>query len=174
MNAQEHLLACLNEECCEVGQIVDKALRFGLNDRNVLNPTGPTNRERLIEELNDMVGVIQKLEEAKILPRNWQSIARVKAKKMKVEKFMNYARKARCNEQRIYPPPVKCVVKIVRHRRALRVHQATAVGRPVCGGGKGGKSILAWQQDVGPCNCARCRQLINNKVTKEQNAHSTV
>ena len=92
MNATEHLLACLNEECCEVGQIADKSLRFGLADRNVLNPTGPTNRERMIEELNDLVGVIQMLEEEKILPRNWQSVSRIKAKKMKVEKFMNYAR----------------------------------------------------------------------------------
>lgn len=92
MNTAEHLLVCLNEECCEVGQIADKSLRFGLSDRNVLNPTGPTNRERLIEEMNDLVGIIQMLEDIGTLPKNWQSRSRIKAKKRKVKKFMDYAR----------------------------------------------------------------------------------
>ena len=61
---------------------------------------------------------------------------------------------------------MKCLVKNVTHSRALKVHQANANFAPVCGGGKGGKSVLGWQEDIGPCNCGRCRQLIQRKAAK--------
>ena len=92
MNTNEHLLVCLSEEATEVSQIVDKALRFGLDYRNVLNPTGPTNRERLIEELNDLQAVINMLINQGLLPDNWWDAEKQKAKCEKVFKFMLYAR----------------------------------------------------------------------------------
>ena len=92
MNAVEHLLVCLGEEGCEIAQDVDKALRFGLDDRNVLNPTGPTNRERIVIELNDLMAVKELLVEERVLPLKWLDRNRIDAKKAKVRKFMLYAR----------------------------------------------------------------------------------
>jgi hypothetical protein len=91
MNTVEHLLSCLAEECCEVGQLASKSMRFGVDDRNVLNPTGPTNRERLVEELNDVLAVIGLLQELSVLPSGWQSVSSQLSKQRKVVKFMNYA-----------------------------------------------------------------------------------
>lgn len=95
MNSTEHLLVCLNEEgvesALEMAKIADKALRFGLDDQNVLNPTGPTNRERLIDELNDLMGVIGLMVEHGILPAGWKDASKIDAKKDKVRKFMAYA-----------------------------------------------------------------------------------
>lgn len=92
MNAQEHLLTCLSEECAEVIQCVSKSLRFGLDDRNVLDPTGPTNRERLMGELADLRAVIGMLVARGIISEKWQDGERLDAKVDKVVKFMNYAR----------------------------------------------------------------------------------
>lgn len=51
------------------------------------------------------------------------------------------------------------LVKINRGR-AVKVHQANANNHPVCGGGRSGKSILAWQEDIGAVSCRRCKQLL--------------
>lgn len=91
MNLQEHLLTCLGEEGCEVGQITSKALRFGINDVNVLKPDGPSNEQRLIDELNDLVAVADLCVAYGILPKDWQNKDKQKAKMRKVEKFMAYA-----------------------------------------------------------------------------------
>lgn len=42
MNTTKHLLTCLAEESSEIIKDVSKSLRFGLDDRNVLDPRGPT------------------------------------------------------------------------------------------------------------------------------------
>lgn len=91
MNTTEHLLTCLGEEGSEISQDVSKCLRFGLSDRNVLDPTGPTNCERLVNELNDMLGVASLLSEFGIIPANWMDPEKQIAKKRKVRKFMGYA-----------------------------------------------------------------------------------
>lgn len=91
MKPTEHLLTCLAEEAGEVAKDVHKSLRFGLNDRNVLKPDGPTNRERLIEELNDFMAVVDMLVQREILPANWQNSDKQEAKQHKVAKFMDYA-----------------------------------------------------------------------------------
>lgn len=91
MNTTEHLLTCVSEECVEVSKDIHKALRFGLEDVNVLNPTGPTNRQRIIEELNDLMATIELLEHYEILPRNWQDTEKQTQKRVKVRKFMAYA-----------------------------------------------------------------------------------
>ena len=93
MNHVEHLLTCLGEEGCEVAQDVAKSLRFGLSDRNVLNFTGPTNRERLINELNDLEAVADMLAAFDIIPLDWRDAKKQAAKKLKVMDFMDYAKK---------------------------------------------------------------------------------
>lgn len=103
MNESEHLLVCGNEEAVEIAretsnialalaQNFDKSLRFGLDDRNILHPDGPTNRERLISELNDLLVVIFLMEKHGIIPGDWRNADAVLAKVRKVEKFMEYAR----------------------------------------------------------------------------------
>lgn len=92
MNTTEHLLTCLAEEGAEVAHDCHKSLRFGLDDRNVLNPTGPTNRERIIKELNDLMGVVSMLVMKGILPPDWLNQHTIDAKVMRIVKFMNYAR----------------------------------------------------------------------------------
>jgi hypothetical protein len=96
MNHLEHLLTCLGEEGGEIAQQCSKSLRFGLSDRNVLNPTGPTNKERLIVELNDLLAVADMLADRGILPRDWPSKDLQIAKKARVKKFMDYSRKQGC------------------------------------------------------------------------------
>jgi len=61
MTNQEHLLACLSEECAEVIKNVNKALRFGLEDRHP--DKTETNFELISHELNDVYGVIELLGE---------------------------------------------------------------------------------------------------------------
>lgn len=91
MNFKEHLLVLLTEEAAEVAKETAMALRFGLWDRNVLNPGAPTNQERMIDELNDLMGVVAMLEEHEILPVDWRSAEKQKAKREKVMQFMLYA-----------------------------------------------------------------------------------
>lgn len=94
MNETGHLLQKLQEECNEVGKEGSKCVLFGLDDRNALevvtNPNYPTNRELLAQELDDLQGVIEMLRERGILPAS--DPARVAAKKVKVLKWMDYAR----------------------------------------------------------------------------------
>lgn len=98
MNTIEHLLVCLAEECGEVAKECHKALRFGLDDQLTLNPDGPrgtegpTNREKIIAELNDLCGVVRMLEERGVLPRSCMLDTTAQTTKaFKVGRFMRYA-----------------------------------------------------------------------------------
>ena len=97
MNVHEHILTVLMEECAEVTKECSKALRFGLDDKLTLNPYGPrgteglTNREKLADELNDLIGVTHMLIMEGILPTDWQDAGKQQAKGEKVRKFMDYA-----------------------------------------------------------------------------------
>lgn len=91
MNTTEHLLTCTSEECVEVSKDIHKALRFGLDDINVLEPNGPTNRQRIIVELNDLKATLQLLVDCGILPPNWEDENLQLQKRRKVRKFMAYA-----------------------------------------------------------------------------------
>ncbi len=93
MNVHEHLLTCLAEECAEIAHVCSKSLRFGLEDQSPLDPNGPTNRERLVNELNDLAAVVILLTEQKILPQQWHNYDKIVAKKAKVKQFMEYAEK---------------------------------------------------------------------------------
>lgn len=92
MNAKEHILVCLGEEGAEVAQDVSKCLRFGINDVNFLNLSGPNNWQRLVNELNDLLAVADLAAEHGIIPVNWRSARKQRDKKAKVKKCMEYAR----------------------------------------------------------------------------------
>lgn len=88
MTRTEHLLACLAEECDEVGQRVMKALRFGLTE--VQPGQDKTNAERIAEELTDLVAVLEMLHDAKALPPLGMMPERWR-KHEKVEKYLRYS-----------------------------------------------------------------------------------
>ena len=92
MTVEEHLLVCLGEEGCEIAQAADKALRFGIEDINFLKPDGPNNRGRILDELNDLMGVVKLMVDLDILPEHWQNEHKQKQKIAKVIDCMNYAR----------------------------------------------------------------------------------
>lgn len=54
-----HKLVHLMEECAEVTQAAAKVLRFGLDSRSPR--TGRLNRERLREEMRDVVRAIERV-----------------------------------------------------------------------------------------------------------------
>jgi len=59
MTRSEHLLVILAEECNEVAQRVSKALRFGLEE--IQPGQGKTNAERISDELDDLMAVLEML-----------------------------------------------------------------------------------------------------------------
>lgn len=87
MNKQEHLLACLAEECAEIQQAVGKALRFGIN--NDYRETTPA--EDIARECCDLLAVIELLEEAGIIKKAATNEA-IQRKKEKVKAYMEYAK----------------------------------------------------------------------------------
>lgn len=90
MNRTEYLLVCLSEECAEIQQAVDKALRFGLD---VGFPGGKTtNAEDIAQEWVDAIGVMEMLEDDKII-KNIVTQENINKKKNKVNSYMKHSRK---------------------------------------------------------------------------------
>lgn len=89
MNLTEHLLTCAAEEGCEIGQAGHKALRFGLDD---INPKSrQTNRQDLVTEVNDLLGVLEMLQEHGVeLPGLFDRRA-IEAKKLRVLTWMEHS-----------------------------------------------------------------------------------
>lgn len=87
LERQEHLLACLAEECGEVAQVVGKCLRFGVDDYHPKTGNVP-NIELLRREFNDLVAVAEMLG---IEP----SREDMNAKQTKVAQYMTYAQKVK-------------------------------------------------------------------------------
>jgi NTP pyrophosphatase (non-canonical NTP hydrolase) len=58
MNSKENeILNILQEECAEVIQMVSKCRRFGMEERHLKD--GGTNRERLTEEIGDVICMLK-------------------------------------------------------------------------------------------------------------------
>lgn len=57
MNNEQHAFLKLSEECNEVAMICSKIMQFGLDSEY----EGKTNRQRLTEELNDIMGCLLNL-----------------------------------------------------------------------------------------------------------------
>lgn len=57
MNKEQHAFLKLGEECNEVAMLCSKIMQFGLDSEY----EGKTNKERLIEELNDIMGCLLNL-----------------------------------------------------------------------------------------------------------------
>ncbi len=91
MTKTEHLLTILSEECAEVSQRISKAIRFGLEE--VQPEQFATNAERIVEELADLWAVASLLEnEGAFKAHGDLFLDMVERKKLKVNKFMEYAK----------------------------------------------------------------------------------
>ena len=60
-NEQRELIVCLMEECSEVIKACSKTLRHGPNSFNPYIKHGPTNLQKLQEELSDIYDVVDRL-----------------------------------------------------------------------------------------------------------------
>jgi hypothetical protein len=89
MTRDEHLLVKLLEEAAEVQQRVTKALNFGIDE--VQPEQEMTNEQRIVEELNDFIAVVEMLQEAHVLKTALSKAAQT-AKKRKVEHYLEYSR----------------------------------------------------------------------------------
>lgn len=77
------------EECGEILQEGSKALRFGINDRF---EDRPSVQEKMVNELNDLHGVLTMLIQEGIIPRTYIDPVKVQAKIQKIETYMLYAK----------------------------------------------------------------------------------
>lgn len=82
---ERELLTILAEECCEVGQRVAKALRFGIDE--VQTGQNLTNAERIMQELGDVMAVIDQLESIGVVDRPRITDFRV-AKRPKLKSYL--------------------------------------------------------------------------------------
>lgn len=90
MNRNEHLLQCLTEECIEIAYDVSKALRFGLDD---VKPGGrETNREKIENEIADLLGVVEMLVDEGIISDPREQTNAIQDKKQRLRHYMHYAR----------------------------------------------------------------------------------
>jgi NTP pyrophosphatase (non-canonical NTP hydrolase) len=94
MNIHEHLLTCLAEESGEIAQAAHKALRFGIDDG--YPGTERTNRRDIVQEVNDLIGVLELLCENGIRLDGLLDREAIEAKKTKVKKYMEYAVERGC------------------------------------------------------------------------------
>lgn len=95
LSIQNHLLVCLSEEGSEVTQACCKALRFGLQDGQP-KYDNRTNIDLVCDEVNDLIGVLELLQENSVLPKVVLNRVAINAKKAKVRKYMEYAMDRGC------------------------------------------------------------------------------
>jgi NTP pyrophosphatase (non-canonical NTP hydrolase) len=63
---QEEIMLICQEECAEVAQAISKVFRFGVDGEHL----GATNRERLEEEIGDLLCMIEMMTEEGIIDAN--------------------------------------------------------------------------------------------------------
>ena len=91
MNRQQYLLIKLAEEASEVAQMALKTAQFGFDEKLEGQPY--TNRERMEQEVVDMLAIISMLQDESSF---WDEVndmldERVKAKVAKVNKYHGYS-----------------------------------------------------------------------------------
>jgi NTP pyrophosphatase (non-canonical NTP hydrolase) len=73
----KEVLLITQEECAEVTQAISKVFRFGLNERWP-EPINPTNKERLEEEVGDLLCMIDVMVENGIISDEKLNKARIR------------------------------------------------------------------------------------------------
>ena len=83
----KEILLITQEECAEVTQAISKVFRFGLNERWP-EPIDPTNKERLEEEVGDLLCMIDIMVENGIISDEKLNKART-SKRQKLKTWSN-------------------------------------------------------------------------------------
>ncbi len=90
MNKKELLLDICAEECSETAVRCSKAIRFTLEE--IQEGQSLTNAERIIQEFNDIVAVMEIMQQEgmidRVIDRDY-----ITAKKLKVDQWLGYSRK---------------------------------------------------------------------------------
>jgi NTP pyrophosphatase (non-canonical NTP hydrolase) len=81
---QEEIMLICQEECAEVAQAISKVFRFGVDGEHL----GATNRERLEEEIGDLLCMIEMMTEEGIIDASVVANA-AQAKRAKLAKWSN-------------------------------------------------------------------------------------
>ena len=92
MDREQRLLGQLGEECGEVSKECSKANNFGLDSFYPHDPNRTTNRQLIVDELNDLMAVVEMLVEEGHIPENWESEEKKKLKKDKVNMFIQVSK----------------------------------------------------------------------------------
>jgi len=85
MDREKYLLTCLSEEASEVIHRASKAIRFGLDEVQPGQPS--SNRERLCDELCDLLAVVSMLNEEVKLAFS-QDLKKEEAKRTRVNHYL--------------------------------------------------------------------------------------
>ena len=81
---QKEIMLIAQEECAEVVQAISKCFRFGFNDAY----NGATNKEKLEEEVGDLLCMINMMMDNRIIDRLSVEFA-IDAKSEKIRKWSN-------------------------------------------------------------------------------------
>jgi NTP pyrophosphatase (non-canonical NTP hydrolase) len=81
---QEEIMLICQEECAEVAQAISKVFRFGVDGEHL----GATNRERLEEEIGDLMCMIEMMTEEGIVDASVIAKA-AQAKRQKLKNWSN-------------------------------------------------------------------------------------
>lgn len=84
MNREQHAFLKLGEECNEVAMLCSKIIQFGIDSEY----EGKTNRERLVAELNDIMGCLLHLSAVTDFDYEVDKEARM-AKCLKINKYLD-------------------------------------------------------------------------------------
>lgn len=85
MNASEReIMLIAQEECAEVTQAISKVFRFGFD----VEYQGRTNKDRLEEEIGDLICMLQMMEERQLIDWTRVSVAAT-AKRTKLKTWSN-------------------------------------------------------------------------------------
>ena len=88
-NNQKEILLIAQEECAEVTQAISKVFRFGMDE----SYNNKTNRERLTEEIGDLICMFQLMEEKGMI--DWTHISLYAQKKReKLQKWSTIFKEA--------------------------------------------------------------------------------
>lgn len=87
-NSTKETLLILQEECAEVTQAVSKVFRFGFDSVWPESDIGPNNKQRLEEEVGDLLAMIDILVETSVLSDAGVNLAR-RMKKDKLRVWSN-------------------------------------------------------------------------------------
>lgn len=92
MTKEEYLLLYAAEECLEIAHRICKSLRFTLME---IEPNqSKTNKERIMDEFADLLGVISRLQHEGILPKLTEEFADKVTEKAtyKIDKWLQYSK----------------------------------------------------------------------------------